>query len=314
LTGNDCNANGVPDQCDPGHEDCNFNGVFDQCETFVDCNHNGHLDSCDIATGVSGDCNFNGIPDDCEVPSGAAAADVCANALFISPGLIYSGKTTAATTTDPGSGDSCGASGRDVYYRYRPLTSGLLNLSLCNNTFFDTILSVHSGCPGTAANQLVNACNDDLCGGGGASALSNISVTAGTTYLIRIAGFNNAGNGGDVGTFGLTLTGPAGFGDCNNNGVPDSCELFGGDANGNGIPDVCEPFPICATCAGDLDGNNRTEPADISGFVGCLLGFPAIPAGCACADMDGNHLLNGADITLLVNKILGVGDPDPACP
>ncbi|MGB0714699.1 MAG: choice-of-anchor L domain-containing protein [Phycisphaerae bacterium] len=71
---NDCDNNGVPDECDP---DCNENGLPDACESLTDCNQNqipdecesdcngnGIADECDLET--SGDCNQNMIPDDCE--------------------------------------------------------------------------------------------------------------------------------------------------------------------------------------------------------------------------------------------------------
>ena len=45
--------------------DCNANGVPDDCE-WVDCNNNGMLDACDIAGGTSQDADGNGIPDECE--------------------------------------------------------------------------------------------------------------------------------------------------------------------------------------------------------------------------------------------------------
>ena len=79
----DCNDNGVPDECEP---DCNGNGVADECdissgfsqdcpggpgngipdECEPDCQGNGVADSCDIDSGTSDDCNSNGIPDECE--------------------------------------------------------------------------------------------------------------------------------------------------------------------------------------------------------------------------------------------------------
>jgi len=311
LVNNDCNHDGIPDDCQPGHEDCNNNGIYDQCEAgFVDCNHNGHMDSCDIANGTSMDCNGNGIPDECELPSGTSAADVCANANFITPGYTYSGATTNATSTDPGSGASCGVSGRDVYYRYRPIASGTLSLSLCAGTGFDTVMSLHTGCPGTTANQVANACDDDGCGtGGGPSVINNIPVTAGSTYLIRIAGYNN-GTGGDTGAFQLTLTGPTGVGDCNNNGILDTCEIAAGeDANGNGIPDSCEPYPACGTCKGDLTGDGLVDGRDIAAFINCYLAFPTVLPTCGCADMTSNHQVNAADLTPFVNKLLAGGCP-----
>lgn len=308
LAGNDCNANGVPDDCEPGHEDCNNNGTFDLCEGFVDCNGNGHWDACDIANGNSADCNGDGVPNECELP-GAPPADACANAPFVTTGIAIGG-TNALATTDAGSGDSCGASGRDVYYRYRPISTGTLNLSLCSGTAFDTVLSVHSACPATAANQLAGACNDDGCGaGGGPSIINNIAVTAGQTYLIRVAGFDNA-SGGDVGNYVLAMNGPVGVGDCDNDGIPDACEIAAGeDANGNGIPDSCEPFPACATCAGDLTGDGLVNGSDVSAFTQCRLAFPTVLPTCGCSDMNGNHQVNSVDVPLFVNKLLSGGCP-----
>ena len=76
LVGNDCDTNGVPDECDPDcnanwrpdacevNNDCNSNGVFDDCE--VDCNQNGLPDDCDLLNAVSRDCDMDGLPDECD--------------------------------------------------------------------------------------------------------------------------------------------------------------------------------------------------------------------------------------------------------
>jgi hypothetical protein len=308
----DCNGTGVPDDCEPGHEDCNNNGTLDQCEVFVDCNANGHLDSCDLASGAETDCNLNGLPDSCELPSTAQAADNCAAAHFVTPGVLYNDTTTATTNTDAGSGVNCGSptpTGRDVYYRYRPFESGLLTVSLCGNTVFDSVLSIHTGCPATAANQVPGACDDDTCGGGGASAVFDVPVVAGATYLIRVAGFGS-GASAAFGAFGLTLEGPDGVGDCDNNTVLDECQIAaGGDANGNGLPDICEAFPPCGTCAGDVDGENHVDGRDIRRFVNCLLGSPPTGAGCGCADMNNDNQLNNADVQPFIDKVLIGGCP-----
>ena len=73
-TSPDCNLNGVPDECDISagtSEDCNVNGVPDVCDvaagTSADCNANGTPDECDIAVGTSPDCNANGVPDECDL-------------------------------------------------------------------------------------------------------------------------------------------------------------------------------------------------------------------------------------------------------
>ncbi len=85
---NDCNANGINDECDlscdgcgnPGcgqSLDCNANGVPDECEP--DCNTNAVPDECDIASGAALDCNGNGVPDECDVAQDDA--DCNANAV-----------------------------------------------------------------------------------------------------------------------------------------------------------------------------------------------------------------------------------------
>jgi hypothetical protein len=76
----DCNANSIPDECEPDcnanlqadlcdieegtSDDCNGNSNPDECDT--DCHGNGHPDDCDIAEGTSEDCNVNGVPDECD--------------------------------------------------------------------------------------------------------------------------------------------------------------------------------------------------------------------------------------------------------
>jgi hypothetical protein len=76
LTFMDCNANQRLDACDVNcaatascqapcgqSADCNANGLPDECET--DCNANGIPDTCDVGN-TSDDCNANSIPDECD--------------------------------------------------------------------------------------------------------------------------------------------------------------------------------------------------------------------------------------------------------
>lgn len=56
-TSNDCDLNGVPDEC---QADCNADGVPDVCES--DCNLNGIPDGCEALD----DCDKDGLPDICE--------------------------------------------------------------------------------------------------------------------------------------------------------------------------------------------------------------------------------------------------------
>ncbi|HUT95813.1 MAG TPA: C1 family peptidase, partial [Thermoguttaceae bacterium] len=79
--GNDCNVNGVPDECDLAQgtsEDGDGNGIPDECEQ--DCNNNGFSDTWDILNGISQDCNRNWVPDECDPDSdGDGFIDGCDN-------------------------------------------------------------------------------------------------------------------------------------------------------------------------------------------------------------------------------------------
>jgi len=66
-TSSDCDGNGVPDEC---QFDCDGNSVPDACET--DCNANGVADACDLSDGYAADCQNNGVPDECDIAGGAS--------------------------------------------------------------------------------------------------------------------------------------------------------------------------------------------------------------------------------------------------
>jgi hypothetical protein len=132
------------------------------------------------------------------IPAQAPANNACSSAVVACPGTNYTGNTSSATLDGSA---SCGSSSStpDVWYKYTPGSSGSATFSLCGTgTTYDSVLSVHSGCPGTSSNQI--GCNDDSCGT--ASQLA-ATVTGGTTYLIRVSGYNGA-----TGAYSLAITGP----------------------------------------------------------------------------------------------------------
>jgi len=87
-TSQDCNSDGVPDECQLAGRDCNGNGQLDSCEIAgnpaLDCNGNGTIDSCDVATGFATDVNGNNIVDTCE---GAVVVEADANATVLTAGI-----------------------------------------------------------------------------------------------------------------------------------------------------------------------------------------------------------------------------------
>ena len=71
-SGFDCNMNGVPDACDllgGDSADCDANGLPDECDE--DCNGNGSPDICDVKSGLAPDCDGNGLPDECDIADGS---------------------------------------------------------------------------------------------------------------------------------------------------------------------------------------------------------------------------------------------------
>jgi hypothetical protein len=100
---------------------------------------------------------------------------------------------------------------RDVYYSFTPTVTNTYTVTTCNTVTgsLDTVVSVHSGCPGDGSDVL--ACNDDSCTGGvGASTIPSFAMDAGTTYIIRVARYNTNVAGGP---FRLDITSGA-FGSC----------------------------------------------------------------------------------------------------
>ncbi|MBC7835178.1 MAG: hypothetical protein H7Y88_08765 [Phycisphaerales bacterium] len=132
----------------------------------------------------------------CGVVLGAAAAvlisagvaraqsDQCNQATQITAGT-YTG-TTVGFTNDGAAG--CGESSQsaDAWYRFTAATTCPLRIRTCGSSY-DTVLSVHSACPGTPGNGL--ACNDDTCALGSTVIIEGVE---GESYLIRIAGWQGA--------------------------------------------------------------------------------------------------------------------------
>lgn len=239
LAGNDCNNNSVLDTCeliDHPERDCNNNSIVDTCEPGgTDCDVNGVVDLCEIA---GQDCNANNVIDSCDLAAGVIAAEDCPQAMRVLPGVTYTGSTIGAASNGEDTCNPKGATPPDLWFRYDPASNGEATISLCGSTY-DSIMSVHDGCPGTTVNELV--CDDDFCGGGSGSQVT-LNVSAGSTYWVRVTGWSTS-----AGEFELRITGPSAFGDhdCNANGILDACEpeLVG--------PAITQQPQGIAACEGD---------------------------------------------------------------
>ncbi len=125
------------------------------------------------------------------IPAGSvlaqAGSNSCATATVIAGPGVYSGTTVGSTNDGVG---TCGNSNSspDVWYSFTPAETKLLVVDTCGLANWDTVLSVHTGCRG-APGAAVLVCNDDACG---TQSTIQVTVQAGVTYLIRVAGYNNA--------------------------------------------------------------------------------------------------------------------------
>jgi len=279
----------------------------------------------------------NGTPHYDEITAGFAAHnmwlgpapgnDDCSQAIEICHGRYT--HLTDLVTNDGSSSCDPGSTTPDAWFVFRSAVDGLLRLKLCESDY-DTVLSVHTGCPGTPANQV--SCNNDtgwygLCGKFPTyqSALVFWAV-AGQPYYIRVSGYNGA-----TGQYVLVVEGvqcactensecddgnvcngteycdPLGrclralTADCNANGQEDACDIAQGletDFNANGVPDECEGL-------GDMNCDGYADFRDINPFVVRLVnptayaaGYPGCPD--AHGDINGDGIVSFKDINPFV--------------
>ena len=125
------------------------------------------------------DSDGDGIGDACEpVP------DNCEQAEPICPGT-FSGKTDGATNDGRSTCSPFPNLNKDIWFSYTPSTSGAVTVDTCGSPYSNIYLSVHTGCPGTTANQIA-------CDGASCSAVwgrVTFNAVGGQKYLIRLTGY-----------------------------------------------------------------------------------------------------------------------------
>ncbi len=121
-------------------------------------------------------------------------ADACGSATRIIPG-VYAGNTNSAT--NDGVASCVGSLSRDQWFSITPESDQLLVVTTCGAASWDTVLSIHTGCPGNASNAV--ACNDDSCG---LQSRTSVAARAGQTYLIRVGAYGSQ----DGGPYTLTVS------------------------------------------------------------------------------------------------------------
>jgi hypothetical protein len=245
----DCNLDIIPDECENPTDcnDNGQTDFCDIAAGAPDCNHNEVPDACDIGSGSSPDANGDQIPDECEgaccqcsgscslttssactsasgffngTGSSCAGAicgvpnDNCADGITLpgDPVVTVPFDSRCATTDGPPTVD-CDAPaepfGADLWYDYVAPCDGLIRVSLCGATNFDSMLAVYGGtssacdCQQVLSTQL--ACGDDNCGAAGGPSEVFLNVTAGRCYAIRVGGWQGSAGGGELSLTYLTV-------------------------------------------------------------------------------------------------------------
>jgi len=155
--------------------------------------------------GASGDCGLNCLNTNNAEPINnyrfappRPSNDDCADAEPLHYSQALSSISLRNATADGAT--SCGSSNgnRDVWYTFAAGCAGTLNLNTCGSRNIggaglgaDTVLSVHSGCPGTAGNTL--ACNDDAGLGGcsGTDSAVSLAMADNQQVWIRVTHFGD---------------------------------------------------------------------------------------------------------------------------
>jgi len=104
----------------------------------------------------------------------------CLGAVIVSPGSFFADSTLNEPVCD---GGACSDPSPAKIYSYTPTEGGWTLINTCSGSDFDSVISVHSECPMTPANQIacdLNSCVTD--------AQVYFCAVAGQTYYVRVGG------------------------------------------------------------------------------------------------------------------------------
>ena len=143
--------------------------------------------------------------------------------------------------------DSCAFNNNiDGWFIYNATQTGNVNFQTCDIADFDTVFSAFDFCGGT---QL--GCMDDGCTSPGFRTNWTFPVTAGSSYLIRISGYNGASGGGQ---FIAAFAPPPNCYDCQPGAVNENeadCGLSGSDDTNGGCNSLNNPGVGTSISLGD---------------------------------------------------------------
>ena len=225
----------------------------------------------------------------CLFTHAAFAQDECSTAVTAVIGANAFDTTNATSSPEPVNETQCagtyldwGSANKDVWFRYTAPTAGYLNLNTCWAGSFDTSMVIYSGTCG-ALTQI--ACNGDGVGFEGCQAyysrISQFEATAGTTYYIRIGGWNG-GTGVEAGAGALSLSfQPASAGCFGATGDCAAAHTSGGCSDPVCCVAVCDFDPSC--CDDSWSSGCVSTAVDLCGLFAydCVSPNPLVANDCA---------------------------------
>jgi hypothetical protein len=271
TTGSSCTGN----PCDPSGACCSSN-------------------SCSVALRSACTGTFNGAAS-CTGVACPSGNDACINALPLCDNVAVTSTTAGATFTAADGTATCGSSGTspDVWYSYVPAVNFTnANFNTCGSAY-DTVLSAYTGVCGSLVQV---GCNDDAYSGGNNACNANnlqsgfnLTLTAGTRYLIRVAGFNGA-----TGTFTLKVVGGSGQG-CVSTGAccsgttcssvtQSSCTAPATWVGGTCSTSTCNPSGACCSGTTCLSVTQASCTAPATWVGGACSTTTCDPLGSCCND------------------------------
>ncbi len=195
------------------------------------------------------------------------ANDLCADAIQVTEEVVPF-DTTGATPDDVAPEACTFPLLNEVWYQYTAAESGLVVIDTCgtDNEGPDTVLEVYTGCNCEQLEGNSLACNDDTegCGLGGQGSLAAISVQAGSCYTIRMSGWFDLYEAGELSIQSGDCTVLADCADTDSDGIRDDGCVWYECANFlcNGVDvvfaDMGGQFGACAP-DGTADGNDRFQ-------------------------------------------------------
>jgi hypothetical protein len=212
------------------------------------------------------------------IAANTPANDDCSAATPVGNGSVVSGNLTCANND----GEACGSSERnpDVWYSFTAPANGVLRARTCGTNDMggvdqgmDTVVSMHSGCPGDLNNRIT--CNDDdpthSCPGHQGldyDSRTAAFLTAGTNVKVRVSHYFNSLASGAF-TMSVDFV-PGRLGDMNCDGLVNNFDIDPFVLALTNPAAYVTQYPNCDPAFADINRDGSVNNFDIDPFVTCV--------------------------------------------